>query len=704
VTTTFSTPSTLNTNFDCHRRLRGPYSGGGELLRVLVPELMQVAPEAVASQASAVVVAAPDLLNQLPRITRTLTSEAPLGERTRYWSAQRTREVALGIVALVGEWGRHCHPHALRLTFWNTAAADPTDMELLELLRVRVDPTTVSVVAHSGSHGCRHDPTGDLADAFIAADGTCSDPEVLSAYDSLTPDERRRRHSERAQVLMELDRPGNRWGALPYHLERGTDPLCDGVDALLEALQSCFNAGFYHACVDFAERGRKLTSSAVRPEDYVRFTQKLIAALSYLDRGAEALPIIKELRGFGINPTDQMRCQYLLAMLYTRHLPPGQRDQDEALACANTAIALADGHFDPKKRAFFAAFMRNAGALVDLHRGDLPGALAKVTEAINLTDDALGDDEHRLHRAVLVHNRGRVLIGMKDYEGGLRDLDEVVRRDPEYDEAYFDRAGAHRARGDLEAALRDYTQAINLSVSFAEAYYNRADTLLELGMAAEALSDLDTVLSLVPDHAEARLNRAGLLLDLGDLKAAGVDIDEGLAARPDDAQLWSARGLLMAEVEDVEQAWDSYSRALELDPTLTAALGNRAVLAFSLGRVDDALDDLGRAIVLGDDSSLRLNRGIARQAANDHAGAVSDFFAAAELGGESAELWFRLGCSHAELAEHHAAEAAWQRCLNMSREDPSAQDHAQQITALRARYSTGPALLSVGTTGQADAP
>lgn len=685
MTTTLSTPAVLMAAFDAHRRLRGPYSAGGELLRLMVPELLVDAPEALASQANAVAIAAPDLAQVVPSVSKTLTSEAPVGERTRYWSAQRTREVALGIVALVDEWRRSSHPEGLSLTFWNTSAADPTDIELLDLLRLRLDATPVSVTSHSGSPSVPDNSMGDLADAFIASDGTSSSQRMRTAYESLPADERRRRHSARAGYLHQLDLPGSHWGALPYHLERGTDPLCLGVDALLTALLSCFNAGFYHACVDLAERGRKLTSPTSRPRDFVHFTQKLIAALSYLDRGNEALPVVRELRAVGVDPTDQMRCQYLLAMLYTRHLPPAKRDHQEALACANTAIALADGHSD-KERGFFGAFMRNAAALVDLHRGDLPAALAKVNDAIDFTNTALGQDEHRLHRTVLVHNRGRVLLALNDYEGSLRDLDEVVRRDPEYDEAYFDRAGAHRARGDLESALRDYTTAIKLSVNFAEAYYNRADTLLELDRSADALSDLGVVLDLVPDHAEARLNRAGLLLDLGDLPAARADIDMGLATRPDDAHLWSARGSLMAEMNEVDEAWASYSRALELNPSLTAALGNRAILAFVLGRVDDALVDLDRAISLGDDCALRLNRGVARQAAEDHAGAVSDFFAAAKLGGASPELWFRFGISYAALGDYRSAETVWQRCLELSTEDAAAEDHARAIAAHRADH------------------
>ncbi|MBC3839216.1 hypothetical protein GXW82_00390 [Streptacidiphilus sp. 4-A2] len=74
-----------------------------------------------------------------------------------------------------------------------------------------------------------------------------------------------------------------------------------------------------------------------------------------------------------------MNVCYMVAMLHTRHLPKPLQDHDAALAWVNTAIALAE-RADPHRRTFTGAFMRNARALVDLHRGDLDGALALVNQ------------------------------------------------------------------------------------------------------------------------------------------------------------------------------------------------------------------------------------------------------------------------------------------------------------------------------------
>jgi tetratricopeptide (TPR) repeat protein len=628
----------------CHRRLRGPYTGGGALLRVVAPALMAVSSESVGRQSNAIVSAAPDLEGQVPPASQTLTNQASLEERTRFYSAQRTREIAHGIAALVLDWARLCQPDGVALLFTDVDAADPTDRELIEVLGLRCDPALVTIATSSATTSPVPTATpadigpGDdlaLAERFVGSDGTSADPREQAAYQALGTRARQELHSRRAAELVAAGLPGAAWGAIPYHLENGLEATSGGVDALLAALYSCFDAGFYHACIDFAERGLALLDGGERWPEQVRLTQRLIGALTYVDRGEDAMSYVQGLRRRSTDATEHMRCNYTMAMLYTRHLPVPQRDEDEALACANTAIALADGHQDPSRRAFYGAFMRNGRALVELHRGDLPGALALVEEAISLTD-ALQDEEHRLHRTVLIHNRGRVLMGLGRVESALADLDEVVARDDEYDEAYFDRAGAHRVSGNLEAALADYDQAIRLSVNFAEAYYNRADTLLELGDAAAALADLDTVLTLVPDHADALLNRAGIHLDDGRLAAAEADIERGLELAPEDPHLWSARGRLRVEQDRAEAARQDFDRALEIDPELVDALGNRAVVLFAAGRLDECLADLDRAVVLSGSAALLLNRGVARQARGLHESALEDFDAA--LAAEDADV------------------------------------------------------------------
>lgn len=687
----------------CHRRLRGPYTGAGAVLRRAVPELLAIGRELVAARAAAIVTMAPELTAIVPMAPQTLTSGANSEERTRFYPAVRTLRLSHGAAELLMDWARLAHPGGVVLSFRDLDDADPCDREFVSVLLRRCDPSLLTVVAEASSaddalgqalarYATRALPNAlptapptalpaalrnpqpasgrpdvseparpagaDLAQLFIDSDGTDKDPALRQAYEALSAGDRAARHTARAANLTALGEPSHRLGAIPYHLEHGTDPHGAGVTALAAACEECFGLGCYDAALDLAVRGRELAAGATDQHPYWTFTYKAGACLSTLRRGTYGSDYFTELRAITADPNVHMNACYMMSMLYTRYLPSGNHDEYRALEWVNTAIALADRHPDPHKRVFFGAFMRNARALVELHRADPRTALALVNEAIAMTDADLGPDEALLHRSVLLFNRAQVLGAVGDYEGSLRDYDVVISRDPEYGEYYFERAGVYRSLGRPADALADYATAIALSPPFHEAHYNRADVRRETGDADGALRDLDYAVVLNPDHVDSHVNRVDLLLEAGETERARAGIDAGLELDPGNANLLSARGSLLAESGDADGAFASYTAALTADPGFAAAWANRAVLSYSAGRAADAAADLDQAIGLADDPWLRLNRAIALQDLGAHQRAAADLdIAVAALGAAEVRL-HAPGLLSADLAPDPAADLA----------------------------------------------
>lgn len=669
----------------CHRRLRGPYTGGGTLLREhVVPELLEQAADLIAPRRIEIITLAPELAAQVPAMPWTLTEHAEGLERTRYYGAGRTRRLAHGTAELVTGWARACRPGGVVVKFRQLSQADPTDLELIGILLRRCDPALVTllieevegeagredgnivpgltayaqpVVARSETRLPRP-PSTDLAQIFIDSDGTDTDPAVHLAYTRLSADERARRHTARADELNARNEPALFLGAIPFHAERGTDLAGVGVQILNDAMTRCLNLGFYHAALDLALRGRAMTQPG-QPK-YSDFTHKIGACLSYLDRGWDAAKYFAEQRRLSVDAETQMGAAYMLSMLFTRHLPKADHDQDAALEWVNTAIALADRHPDVSQRIFRGAFMRNARALVELHRGDPQSALGLVNEAAQMMDASYGPDEHRLHRSVLRYNRAMVLTDIGKRDDALTSLDEVIECDPEYADYYFERAGLRRAAGWVQGAFEDYESAISLSPPMFEVYANRADMLHELGDDEAALRDLDYALELEPDQVDSLINRADILLARGATDRAAADIEHGLGLEPGNPHLLAARAALLAEAGDEDGAWASYTAALREDPDFVTAWANRAVLAYSLGRTAEAIEDLGQAIQLHDDASLRANRAIAWQDLGEHRRALDDLdIAVYALGDQDPGLFYRRGLSRHAIGDIDGALADW---------------------------------------------
>ncbi|MFL6110416.1 MAG: tetratricopeptide repeat protein [Catenulispora sp.] len=668
----------------CHRRLRGPYTAAGAMLRRAVPDLLEHHADVVLARAVMIVAIAPELAADLPLPEKTLTDAAGPTERTRFYAAGRTQRMAHGVAEIMREWARRIHPGGVTVALTDFDHADVSDRELVRVMLRRCDPAELRLVVELddpqddlleqaltdyAARGPRrprsrpeHPAGADLAQLYIDSDCTDDDPALVRAYEALPAAERARRHTARAEVLTAQGEPSLLLGAIAYHHEHGVDPAGAGRDALLEATTSSLELGYYHASMDLAMRGRAVVSREEQEFMYLQFTTKVAACLSYLGPAEEAAKYLAELRE-STNAEMHMRSAYMTAMLFTRYLSKADLDHKQALEWANISIVIADNHPRTDRRAFNGAFMRNGRALVELHLGSPQRALDLVQEAIGLTDEHLGDGEQALHRSVLLHNRAQVFAAIGQWEAALADFDAVIDRDPNYGEYYFDRAAIRRSAGMYAEALADYDTAIRLNPPFYEAHHNRADLLRELGEDEAALRDLDYALEIEPDHVDSLVNRADLLLALGESERARTDIEHGLTLDPRNARLLSARGDVLTETGDPDQAWSAYSAALEADPELAAAWANRAVLAYLTDRPADAVADLTEALRLTDDARLRCNRAIALQAVGEHRRALEDLEVALASGADDPDVLYRRGVSRLALGDAEGARADWRAHL-----------------------------------------
>lgn len=77
-----------------------------------------------------------------------------------------------------------------------------------------------------------------------------------------------------------------------------------------------------------------------------------------------------------------------------------------------------------------------------------------------------------------------------EYEEILKEYEEIIRINPGFIYAYYNRAEIYSLEKDYRAAISDYTEAINQEPQFAEAYFNRGISRLAIGETALGLDDL----------------------------------------------------------------------------------------------------------------------------------------------------------------------------------------------------------------------
>ncbi|WP_033822160.1 tetratricopeptide repeat protein [Kitasatospora sp. MBT63] len=620
-----------------HRRLRGPYTAAGSVLRAVVPDALERCPDAVARHDVEILSAAPELRRTVQATRETLTSLAIPKERTRFYSRLRTLRLSHGLVEFLTAYARSLDDGPRTLVVEDLQHADPTDQEFVAVLLRRADPALITVVAVTdtagptavdgpteaplpaalAAHCAALDVDGpppalpaDPARAWVDSDGTADDPRLAEAYRALPAEQRAALHDRRQQELAALDQESLALGALTWHAQYGSDRPA-AVTALRRALDTCIDLGFYHATVELGERGLTLVEPADDLDAWWAFTTKMTTSFAALGLPERSLPFYTEARAVTTHPVVHMQAAYATSMLYTRHFDATQRDHLLARGWINQAIALAEQMPDPKERVARAVFNRNGLALIEMHQGNLAGALTLLDECLAKLDETLAPDEHALHRSVLRHNRAQVTGQLGMHAESIADFTEVITLDPNYAEYHFDRGLAHRSLGRPVEALADFEQAVRLSPPFPEAYYNRADVRSELGDLEGAVADFGYVLELDPAFPDAHLNRAGLLLALGEAEAAWQDVRDGLELTPDSAELLCLKAQLHLDADNIEQALEALGRALAADPDYAPGWALRGALGYERGDLPAAVADLGRAAELSPDPEIRFNLAVA---------------------------------------------------------------------------------------------
>ena len=454
-----------------------------------------------------------------------------------------------------------------------------------------------------------------------------SDRLVLKyVYAGAPAEERQALHRARAATLEASNRKDLTLGAIPLHYEKARAE----VEPLVAASKRCMHLGYYHAALDWALRGRNMIEATQRSKCYNDLTRNALFSLLLLGRFDEVEAICDENMAQSTDPALLAHTTYARAILTARLYEPARRDFRAARAWVEKSLAFTEMLAPSESRAVNLAFLRNTLALVEMRTGRLTAAYELLTAALDyLAKEAPG--KYPQECVLLLHNRARLQVALRQPEAAMDDLTELLRHQPGDSEAYLDRGVLYQRAGRYEEALNDYNAAIRWSPPYPQPYFNRAQTLVALGRPDEALADYNYVLTLEPHHVEALSNRACLYYDRGLFGAARRDTDTALRASPRHARLLCLRGLCELQEANPASAYASFTESTQADPSLADAWANRATAQFKRGDAEGALLDLTHALSLRKDASAFYNRGRIYEAQKKWAEAIDDYSQALRL-------------------------------------------------------------------------
>lgn len=120
--------------------------------------------------------------------------------------------------------------------------------------------------------------------------------------------------------------------------------------------------------------------------------------------------------------------------------------------------------------------------------------------------------------AIDQYNRGVDLQDEGQFRQAIAAYDEAIRFDPEFEDAYHNRAICHAALGHYSEAIEDASRALELNPRSAQTYAIRGMVYADLGQSWQAIADLEEALDL---GGLTESQRADVELILWELKDGG---------------------------------------------------------------------------------------------------------------------------------------------------------------------------------------
>jgi tetratricopeptide (TPR) repeat protein len=204
-----------------------------------------------------------------------------------------------------------------------------------------------------------------------------------------------------------------------------------------------------------------------------------------------------------------------------------------------------------------------------------------------------------------------------------QNLAEVIEaggtRNPEALDAYFKARGfaQHGAQKELEQALKYLNEAIRADANYAEAFVDRSSVESNLagaydpierirGRRAEARKDAEQAIKLAPRMAGAYARYADLLIEsVFDFRGAQQQFSKAAELAPNDEHVMASRARFESFLGHHDEAVALSRRLIELNPGSGPDYYDAAIALLYAGEVDEALRDAEHTQSLGTDFGLQ---------------------------------------------------------------------------------------------------
>ena len=187
------------------------------------------------------------------------------------------------------------------------------------------------------------------------------------------------------------------------------------------------------------------------------------------------------------------------------------------------------------------------------------------------------------------NNKGVILVELGDLNQAVEAYSRAISLNPNFVDAYFNRANAYDLSGLHQLALNDYDQIINLDRADLFVWINRGVALKRLGRVTDSLTSYAKALQIRFDLPEVHFNCGIAYAELRDFPQSIKSYNLAIQFNPNYSLAYNLLGLVYSELNHYSIAKECFTKALKLDPLFADA-------HFNLGKAQQELKELDHAI------------------------------------------------------------------------------------------------------------
>ncbi len=185
-----------------------------------------------------------------------------------------------------------------------------------------------------------------------------------------------------------------------------------------------------------------------------------------------------------------------------------------------------------------------------------------------------------------------------DYRGARAALDRAVQTDPDYAQAYVERAELFTLQGVRDRAIEDASRAVSLDPKNSSGLLERSELYTIAGDPDRAMADANRAMQLDPTSEAVYAVRAEAYAAKGSWDRAMQDSVAAIRIDPKSVTGYLSRSHIYELKGDYARAFEDADRAVRLEPKSAIALNSRCWNGAILAQLDGALSDCNAAVAL----------------------------------------------------------------------------------------------------------